>query len=336
MGGLVFAVLVAAAAAATGLSERDRDFVAYAASHFRDAERPAIAEGYRYSGDAYRELAAAIAAHPGVVEPEVIGTSLGERPIWAFHVVAPGAVVERDVLVFAGIHALEWISTEVATDLLLELIDAPAVGVRVTVVPLLNVDGRVRVQRDLDAGRNRYRRGNRAGVDLNRDFAVNREVEPVWAGVIPAYYATSPGPLSQPESRAIAELADREGYDRSASLHAFGGFFYTPWSGRFSRPEDHAEHHRLGREMEAAQGAHPYRTRQLSRWGFFFRARGSELDHMYGEAGATSFLVELTRSGMEPFHPWTWKNYFRRYNPADPRPHEARGLEAMRALITSP
>ena len=54
----------------------------------------------------------------------------------------------------------------------------------------------------------------------------------------------------------------------------------------------------LGRAMEAAQGPRAYKTRQLSRWGFFFRAHGTEIDHLYAEYGTLSYLIELT-----PFAP---------------------------------
>lgn len=293
---------------------------------------PEVAADYRFVGALFGDIAAAIARHPDVVEVEHIGDTVVGRPIWAFHVRDPGREPERKVLIFGGIHALEWVGVEVAADVLIEAIDAPW-PVALTVVPLLNVDGRAKVEDDLLAGRNVFRRGNQPQVDLNRDFAVNTEVRAIWAHVLPAYYGHSDAPLSQPESRAIDTLAARERYDRAASLHAFGGFFYYPWTGRFARPPDEAEFVRLGRRMEQAQGAHAYRTRQLGRWGFFFRAQGSEIDHLYGRYGTHAFLVELTRSGIEPLRPWTWKSYFRWYNPADADPHVERGVRAMRALI---
>ena len=92
----------------------------------------------------------------------------------------------------------------------------------------------------------------------------------------------------------------------------------------------------LGRQMEAAQGKYAYRTRQLARWGFFFRAQGAELDHLYGRYGTRAFLVELTRSGLDPLHVLRDSRvFFRWYNPKDPRPHIERGAAAMRALTMS-
>jgi len=192
------------------------------------------------------------------------------------------------------------------------------------------------VEADLAEGVVRYRRGNLPNVDLNRDFAVNRDAKGPWKALLPGYYSTSPDALSQPESRALDALAARECYARAASLHAFGGFLYYPWSGRWRRPPDRKEFVELGRAMEKAQGSRAYKTRQLARWGFFFRAQGSEIDHLYGRYGTRAFLVELTRSGIRPLHPATWRDRFRWYNPVDPEPHIAQGFEAMRALIHHP
>lgn len=299
------------------------------------AERPPAPHpepAYRYAEDVWAELAPWVADRPGVVTPEVIGTSLAGRPLWAFHVADPGTPPTRSVLVFANIHALEWVPTEVAVEALVEAIQAPPRGVRLTVIPILNPDGRAKVEADLRAGENVYRRGNHAGVDLNRDFAVNREATAVWKAVIPRRYATSPAPLSQPESRALDALAARERYDQAVSLHAFGGFIYYPWAGRWERPEHWRTLHALGETMQAAMGAGAYKPRQLARWGFFFRGHGMELDHLYGSYGACTWLVETTRSGLSPLRPGEWKNHFRWYNPRDPDRHAGKGVAMLRAL----
>ena len=117
-------------------------------------------------------------------------------------------------------------------------------------------------------------------------------------------------------------------------MHAFGGYFYAPWAGKWRRPDDHAELVALGREMERAQGPHAYRTRQLSRWGFFFRAHGSEIDHLYGRYGTRAFLIEITRSGFDPRHPIaSVREYVRWYNPVRPERHVERTVAALHALI---
>lgn len=294
---------------------------------------PAEHDGYLTASGVFRIASALNMERPGVVQPVLMGHSVERRSIWAFRVRRPGDEVHTKVLVFAGIHALEWISTQTAAHTLEALALSPPRGVEVVVVPLLNPDGRARVESDLAAGLRRYRRGNARKVDLNRDFAVNRDAKAFWRHIIPAYYRTSRAPLSQPETRALDRLLDRERFDVALSLHAFGGFVYTPWAGLWERPEDWTEFHRLGTIMSQAQGAHAYKVRQLSRWGFFFRAHGAEIDHIYGKYGTKAFLIELTRSGLHPLKPSLLKVPFRWYNPERPDRHVDKGWAAIRALV---
>jgi len=293
-----------------------------------------VAEGYRFAGQVFEDIAGWIEASDAVVEIEHLGPATSLQPLWAIHVSPKGPPPEREVLVFAGIHAMEWITTEVAADLLEELLAVPVPDTRVTVIPLLNPDGRNKVERDLAIGLNRFRRGNLTNVDLNRDFGVHSDSPAIWSALIPSRYHHSGYPVGQPETRALDRLLRRHDYERAASLHAFGGYFFYPWSGRYKRPEAAEEHVALGRLMEQAQGGHAYRTRQLGRWGFFFRAQGSEIDHIHGLYGTTAYLVELTRSGFDwraPFR--SWNTMFRRYNPADRDRHVTAGLAAMRVLV---
>lgn len=289
---------------------------------------------YRFYSDLLHELAPLIEERPGVVQVERIGRTVQGHRIWAFHVTDPSVEVRQKVLVTASIHPMEWVGAEAATDLLLELIDSPVPGVQLTVVPMLNVDGRQRVEKDVLDGVNRYWRTNSNGVDLNRDFSTNREAQAVWRHIIPRRYTTSVAPLSQPETRAVDRLAQREDYDVAISFHAFGGYIYHPWAGLWKRTPDEDRFAELGRVMQSGQGARAYRSMQLSRWAFFFRGHGMELDHLYAEYGTLAFLIELTRTGYQ------WRSLradrdvdFRMYNPRDPDPDTERAVGAVRALM---
>ena len=167
---------------------------------------------------------------------------------------------EGPLLVFAGIHPMEWVSIEVAATWLEELAEHPPEGVEVVVVPVVNLDRRLAMEEALREGNDRYFRVNANNTDLNRDFAVNRESKAVWRHLIPGRYAVSEAPLSQPETQALDALAGREDFDVVVSLHAFGGFIYTPWAGLWARipKEDRAEHVRLGEVMAHSQGAFAY------------------------------------------------------------------------------
>ena len=311
----------------------DAAFLTWASRQEAPEVHPAAADGYAFASELFPRVAEAVRHKPGVVSVELLGHSGGGRPIWGFHVEDPATPVTRSVLVFANLHALEWIGTEVAVTLLLDAIEHPVPGVRLTVVPVMNPDGRDKVEHDLVLGDNLYRRGNGRNVDLNRDFAVNAEPTAFWRHLVPGYYQHSETPLSQPESQALDALASREHYDRAVSLHAFGGFMFYPWSGKWERTDDDDDFRRLGHAMQLAQNGRAYDVRQLARWGFFFRAQGTEIDHLYGTYGTEAFLIELTRSGVT-LDPRTWK-YFRWYNPTDPDPHVAGGVRALHALETA-
>ena len=288
---------------------------------------------YRFSAELYGSVAPLVRERPGVVTPFIMGRTVLGRPIWAFRVHRPAEPIQKKILVFGGIHALEWIATEVSTDFLRWGILHPPRGVEIVVVPIVNLDGRRMAEGDFVRGGERpYRRANAHHVDLNRDFEINRQTGAIWKKIVPGFYYHSPAPLSQPESQALDRLG-AEGFDAVVSLHAFGGFLYYPWSGDFSPPPDKATYEAMGQAMAAGQSHGQYTPKQLSRWGFFFRALGSELDHFYGKYGSYTFLIELTHSGIQPFHPSTWKDYFRWYNPADPTAGRAQGLGALRGLV---
>ncbi|MEL6343752.1 MAG: M14 family zinc carboxypeptidase [Myxococcota bacterium] len=286
---------------------------------------------YHFVADIHARLAPLVHDRSGVVEPFVAGLTVEKRPVWAFRVSDPTRPVQQKMFVFGGIHALEWVGVESAFLFLEDMIRNPPPGVEVIVIPILNMDRRLVVEADLLAGRRVYRRANANMVDLNRDFAVNRESRAIWRHILPRRYATSPGPLSQPESQLIDRLADQERFDVAVSMHCFGGYLYYPWSGLFERPPDREEFVEMGFVMKEAQDGRGYRVQQLSHWGFFFRALGSEIDHLYGKYGTKAFLIEMTRSGYT-LNPKTWSDPFRAYNPEDPEKHRRMGVQALRAL----
>jgi len=319
------------------------DFSVWAGRKVAPNPHPERAQDYRFVAQQFQQIEALAQEYPEMITPFVVGHSVERRPIWGFRIAFPGETPTRKMLVFAQLHALEWIGSEVATSYVESLVAYPPEGleslmgglppgVEVVVVPIVNPDGRYRSEQDMLNDRVRaYRRGNARQVDLNRDWTVNREATAVWRHFLPSYYSTTEYALSQPETRALDRLA-QEGFDVVVSLHAFGGYIYYPWGGRFYRIDDRDEHERLGQIMADAQDGRPYKVKQLSHWGFLFRIQGAELDHFYGAYGYNSFLIELTRSGIRPFQPSTWRDYFRWYYPEDPARHVLDGVGSLLAL----
>ena len=288
---------------------------------------------YRSLGEMYHNIAQKVRDKPGVITPIQIGQTTQKRPIWGFVLQEPAREIRVKILIFAGLHPLEWVSNEVAMEVIEVLYRHPIPYVAVTVIPAVNVDRRLLAEKELRLKQKKYRRSNAKGVDLNRDFSIHRESDAIWKHIIPDYYQTSPAPLSQPETRALDALADKERFHSIVSLHCFGGYIYYPWAGRYAQILDVKEHHRLASIMVRAQrDPFPYKAMQLSHWGFPFRALGAEIDHFYAKYKSYSFLIELTRSGLWPplskniSHPFRW------YNPKKPQKDIRRGVDSILAL----
>ena len=290
-------------------------------------------DNYLFYGEMHHKLKELVEDYSGRITPFRVGHTVKNRPIWGFKISDPTTEVKTQVLVFAGLHALEWIGTETTIATISELTLHPISYVEVIIIPLVNVDRRLVVESDLLKKDIKYRRANASNVDLNRDFEINRSSDAIWKHLFPSYYTASPGPLSQPESRAIDRLAAKENFEVAISLHSFGGYIFYPWAGSYDRPKDHAEFVRLGRIMQQAlPGKFQYHLQQLSHWSFLFRTLGTEIDHLYGKYGIKAFLIELTRTGIDLSNPKTRKNPFRWYNPTQPKTDINRGKAAILAI----
>ncbi len=313
----------------------DQDYIAWSSTRVPPGAHPPRAAGWDFEATLWHRLAAVVEAHPETVTADCLGLTVEQRRVWGFSVRDHSAPVQQRLLVFAQLHALEWIGAEVAVAFVERYAASPPPGVELVVLPIVNRDGRWRSEEDLLDGRTRtYRRANAHKVDLNRDFAVNRDNTNLWSRLpfTGRYYYTSPAPLSQPESRIVDRVAST-GFDYAVSLHAFGGYVYFPWAGLYGAPDDGGVHRAMAEQMVADMPGRPYRINQLARNMSWFRGLGMEIDHIYGTYGTPSFLVELTRSGIRLAEPATWRDYFRWYNPADKNPHVVAGLSILDTLV---
>ncbi|GAA2534357.1 M14 family zinc carboxypeptidase [Mycolicibacterium diernhoferi] len=140
---------------------------------------------------------------------EQVGTSVQGRPIRA-RTVGHGP---RAVLFIGGIHGDET-EGEFTTDQLPAAFEAAGLADRValTILEDANPDGRA-------AGT----RGNANGIDVNRNFPATN-----FDGTDPANGKT---PLSQPESRAVAETIDRIEPSVVIAFHAWAGDQFINFDG---------------------------------------------------------------------------------------------------------
>lgn len=310
-----------------------KNYVSYVNSLDAKTFNPNKIEGYHSINSAYQEISNTVQEYPGRVRPEVIGHTVNKHPIWAFHVTDPMEKAEHRVLIFAGLHAMEWIGLDVCLKALQTMAEHPPKNTEVIIVPWINVDKRLLVEKDRIEGKSHYRRSNLNGVDLNRDYEINREATAIWRHLLPERYTTSPAPLSQPETQAIEHLVSNTTIDAAISLHSFGGYLYYPWAALYRRVPERETFVRLGQIMQNAQrGSFPYRVEQLTHWFFIFRIQGSEIDHLYGKYGIHAFLIELTYTGVRLSDRGTWNDSFYLYNPKEPVKDIQRGVAAILAL----
>lgn len=136
-------------------------------------------------------------------------------------------------------------------------------------------------------GRNYMTRYNQAGIDINRDCGY------MWNGE-----GNSPGPFSQPETKALRGILAGNQFVVHCSYHSGTEFISFPWSYREAPTPDHAQHNFLAGLYAGTSGYTniPYGQ------GFsgMYAINGSTKDYGYGAAGAISWSVEISLSKQPP------------------------------------
>jgi len=273
---------------------------------------------YRTWDQVHAAIDAVVAAHPDLAERFEVGRSIHGIPIAGLRLARRGEPVRVPALVVAALHAMEWIGVETALSLLervaADMAGGGLPGRSVTFVPIANPDGYLHVQTDLEAHRPRFTRRNGRRVDLNRNFATHFDPR---QRVLDPFFAQGTEPWSEPETRALRDLAETVRPQRFLSLHSFGGYFLYPYTGNRRPPPDEPLYQRVGQEMRALQPRYPYRVVRIGRLPKMMWARGSEIDWFRDRFGALSFLFEVSRGGLELRAPFRALDPFCWFNPRD-------------------
>jgi murein peptide amidase A len=139
----------------------------------------------------------------------VLGASSSGLPIPAYRF---GTATGPGVLVLGGVHGDEPEGIEACLGLIQRWIAGFPFRFRVTIVPVLNIDGVLR-----------SRRVNARGVDLNRNMATND-----WSPEIASSaYHPGPAPNSEPETRALVRWLDDHRPVFVLSLHSWKPLLIT-------------------------------------------------------------------------------------------------------------
>jgi hypothetical protein len=169
------------------------------------------------------------------------GQSVEGRPLVAARIPqagAGGAAPRARLLSTGNIHGLEYVSGQVVLGLLdaadrLDSLRRLRERAELWFIPCLNPDGYARAWQAGGVGDLRSLRTNAHGVDLNRNFplpAGERRASFPGAGSPRAGARTYRGqaPLSEPETRALAELLGRVRFDAGTNGHSFMGRLIPP------------------------------------------------------------------------------------------------------------
>jgi predicted deacylase len=245
----------------------------------------------------------------------VAGTSIHGRAIRRFDW---GVTGKPAVLLTGLVHGVEFVGSMAllefmrnATRKLGDLLR----NAHIVVVPVVNPDGLHINCARLSAGRRAFQRSNARGVDLNRNFPRQRDDFP-WhplAGsryrLLPNY--AGPQPLSEPESRAIHDVANEVRPRVSVGFHSFGELLLYPWAFTTRPNPRRALYEQVGRAFMRALGGARYRVMQATQW---YSIVGDMDDWLDAHFGTLAFTVEVSRpltfirNLRRASNPFAWSN----------------------------
>lgn len=255
---------------------------------------------------------------PNLVSRQQIGTSWGNRPIYAYRVAPVGRTApDKSVVMIFGIHAREWISPAVGMHLFERMLNhysgpggsaasynygGPRFPTRTAYyfIPVLNPDGY-----EYTWTNNRMWRKNRRnigggvyGVDLNRNFSKG------WGGGGSSGDPSSstyrgPSAFSEPETNGLRNWMDTippvVGF---IDFHSYGQYILWAWGYSFNQAPGEtwlrATGFRIRDDILAVYGR-SYTTGPTS--STLYQASGVSPDYVYDRFNAAAYTIELRDDG---------------------------------------
>jgi carboxypeptidase T len=265
---------------------------------------------------------------------EVVAQSVEGRPIRRIEIGAPDGA---PVLLTGLVHGVELVGALA----LFDFVRAAVAGAceellrhaRLVILPIVNPDALHANSARLASGRRAFQRCNARGVDLNRNFPRQRDTMPMnplggsrWR-FSPHY--VGPHALSEPESRALRDVADDIRPRASLGFHSFGELLLYPWAFTTQPNPRRALYERAGNAFTGRRRSAPYRVMQATEW---YSTVGDLDDWLDATHGTLAFTIEVSR-------PWRFLSNLRRVsnpfawsNPIDVSPavrDVAPGIDAL-------
>jgi hypothetical protein len=279
------------------------------------------------------------AAYPGLAELHTLGVTAQGRTIWALRVcrsgrgpglsAGPGPGFNRAsnpgprpgsagknrprLLVTALTHSDEWISLPAVLytiHMLVSGYDHDAEirrildNVELWFVPVVNPDGYAYARKTDRAWRkNRAGHGeNAVGVDINRNFDFMWNARGGFSRDPDSRFYMGPGPASEPETRALQDLAGRMFFTAAIDVHSYGRRILFPWGHTRTPCAPDRLFRALAADMAAAIAAGGGGSYTPSRMSRIYPARlptGTLMDYLYGTYGTVAFTIELPPDSAE-------------------------------------
>jgi predicted deacylase len=266
----------------------------------------------------YRDFARAAATLRA--KESIAGWSVEGRPIRRYDF---GAAHGPVILLSALMHGVEVIGSLALLDVMRRMAHEPSplcerlLGhAKFVVLPVVNPDALAENLSRIGAGRRAWQRCNAQGVDLNRNFPrLTRErlYHPFSGSRLrfsPHYMG--PNPLSEPEARAVHDVAVATRPLLSLGFHSIGNLLLYPWAYTKHTNPRAVEYRALGSALSRSLQRFPYRVAQARQ---LYSVLGDMDDWLDAEFGTLAFTVEVSRPRLSLRHPSRLFNPFCWMNP---------------------
>jgi carboxypeptidase T len=224
------------------------------------------------------------------------------------------------VLLTGAIHGIEVIGALSLLASLEHIVDArPELleHVRLVVLPIVNPDAVAENLRRVARGKIAHQRGNARGVDLNRNFPRVSDAEPwhPFAGSRRRWspHYMGPSPLSEPESRAVVDVARAIRPTHAIGFHSFGNMLLYPWAHTRAPNPRAATYATMGERFAGALVGARYSVGQATQ---LYPTIGDLDDWLDAELGTLAFTVEVGALDRRLLHPRRALNPFCWMNPS--------------------
>lgn len=266
-----------------------------------------IDERYLNSGEVEEFMTKYALKYPSIAKKIKIGETLEGRSIYAMKIsdnVDEDEASEPSVLFNGMHHSREIMTAEVTTDIIKELLTKYSKDEKVTnwvnsneiyVLPIVNIDGNVKVWE----GENMWRKNARGGygVDINRNYPTNWNACSGSSGWKYSQTYRGSEAASEPETNVLMNFVSQIRPVFNISYHAYSELVIYPYGCRGQRT--------LNREVVEGVGKELGRILQYTpgtSWETLYSVDGSDIDWMYEEEQVIPYVIEVSprSDGFQP------------------------------------